>query len=109
MTKFEEVLVRIAYVGKLLIGVAGMVATALLGLSDLPAGWKFPLLVVAAVAASVALFKMPNGDSLKDVRIDREIRAYLERRTYGGLTLPQPKPGPDAPEGPNEASGGDIE
>lgn len=61
MSKFEKVLVRVAYVAKLLIALAGMVATALLGLSDLPAGWKFPALVVATVASAVALFKVPNG------------------------------------------------
>ncbi len=94
MTKFEEVLVRIAYVGKLLIGVAGMVATALLGLSDLPAGWKFPLLVVAAVAASVALFKVPTGPSVADAVADRELRDLIARI---------------APDYPKPDSGGDIE
>lgn len=87
MTKFEEVLVRVAYVAKLLIGIAGMVATALLGLSDLPPGWKFPLLVVATVASAVALFKVPNGPSLADKRADEEIRRMIDekfRPTSGG-------------------------
>jgi hypothetical protein len=80
VSKFEEVVVRIAYVAKLLIGLAGMVATALLGLSDLPAGWKFPLLLVATVAGAVGLYRTPNGPSLAEKRTDLEIRRLVDAK-----------------------------
>lgn len=80
MTKFEEVLVRVAYVAKLLIGVAGMVAVALLGMDGVPEAWQFPLQAVATVAAAVALFKVPNGPSVQDSRRDAEIRQLIGQK-----------------------------
>lgn len=77
MTKFEEVLVRVAYVAKLLIGVAGMIAVALLGMDGIPEAWQFPLQAVATVAAAVALFKVPNGSSLADRRKDEELTRLI--------------------------------
>jgi hypothetical protein len=88
MSKFEVVLVRVAYVAKLLIGVAGMVAVALLGMTGtpIPEAWQLPLQAVATVAAAVALFKLPNGPSLKNVQFQRAFDADIEeyRQQSGG-------------------------
>jgi hypothetical protein len=103
MSKFEVVLVRVAYVAKLLIGVAGMLAVALLGMDGVPDAWQFPLQAVATVAAAVALFKVPNGPSVEDVKYDRETTEALDRFFDN-----QKSQRPDKPD-QFGASGGDIE
>jgi hypothetical protein len=73
VSKFEQFVVGVAHVAKLLIGLAGMVATTLLNTEvvSVPETWRFPLSMVAIVASAVALYKVPNGPSLSEARVRR--------------------------------------
>ena len=102
MTKIEQTLVGIAYVAKLLIGVAGMVATGLLGVSGLPVSWKVPLMAVAAVAGAVALYKTPNGSSPSVVKMWRELDAAM---MSGAFQPPAPTTDPEPPADSAEPEG----
>lgn len=81
MTKFQEALVRVAYVAKMLLAIAGVTATALLGVTGLPVAWKVPLMAVAAVATAVSVFKVPNGP---DLELARALAEYKRSQKSGG-------------------------
>lgn len=92
MTKFELALARLAYVAKMLIAIAGVAATAALGVTDLPVAWKLPLSLVAAVATAITVFKVPNGPSVQELLRDKEIRELIGQKFK-----------------PSQDSGGDVE
>lgn len=106
MNKFDEALVRIAYVAKLLIGATGMAATGLLGVSGLPASWKVPLMAAAAVGSAVALYKVPNGAHPDLVKMWHQ---FDQMMAAGDLAVPAPTTEPEAPADPPADFGPDSE
>lgn len=53
---------KFAEYAKMYVALAGLVASGILGVSDLPTSWKLPLTIAVAIAGAFATWATPNRD-----------------------------------------------
>lgn len=51
---------KFAAYAKMYVALVGLLASAALGVTGIPTGWKVPLAVVVALAGAFAVWKVPN-------------------------------------------------